>query len=110
MTLSGSLSASVDGGDVEFTYEVRNDGSEPVALQFSDSQTHDVVVREDGAEVWRFSAGQMFMQMLQSETVAPGDALSYRATWEDAPAGDYEAAAFLAANGADATAETTFSV
>jgi len=110
MSLSGSLSASVDGDDVEFSYEVRNDGDDAVELGFSDSQTHDVVVYEDGEEVWRFSAGQMFMQMLQSEAVAPGDALSYGATWEGAPGGDYDAEAFLAANDADARAGTSFSV
>lgn len=110
MALSGSLSAAVTDGTVEFTYAVTNDGDDAVDLQFSNSQTHDVVVFEDGEEVWQFSDGMMFMQMLQSESCAPGESLSYAATWEDATAGEYEARAWLAANDADAEAETTFSV
>lgn len=110
MALSGSLSATVTDGAVEFTYEVANDGDDAVDLQFSNSQTHDVAVFEDGEEVWQFSAGMMFMQMLQSESCSPGESLSYTATWEDAIPGEYEARAWLAANDADAEAETTFSV
>ena len=110
MTLSGSLSATVSGDAVEFEYAVANDGDDAVDLQFSDSQTHDVVVFEDGEEVWAFSDGQMFMQMLQSESIAPGDTLTYGATWEHATPGDYEARAWLAANDADCEAETSFSV
>jgi hypothetical protein len=110
MTLSGSLSATVTDGSVEFAYEVTNDGDDVVDLQFSDSQTHDVVVVEDGEEVWQFSDGMMFMQMLQSESCPPGESLSYAATWEDAAPGEYEARAWLAANDADAEAETSFTV
>ena len=110
MTLSGSLSATVTDGTVEFRYEVTNEGEETVELQFSNSQTHDVVVFEDGEEVWSFAAGRMFAQMLQSEAWAPGESSSYAGTWEDAPAGEYEARAWLAANDADAEAATSFSV
>lgn len=110
MTLSGSLSATVTDGSVEFTYEVTNGGDDAVDLQFSNSQTHDVVVFEDGEEVWQFSDGMMFMQMLQSESCPPGESLSYAATWENAAPGEYEARAWLAANDADAEAETSFTV
>ena len=110
MTLSGSLSVTVNEGAVEFTYEVANDGDDAVDLQFSNSQTHDVVVFEDGEEAWQFSEGMMFMQMLQSESCAPGESLSYTATWEDADPGEYEARAWLAANDVDAEAATSFSV
>jgi hypothetical protein len=68
------------------------------------------VVFEDGEEVWQFSDGMMFMQMLQSESCPPGESLSYAATWEDASPGEYEARAWLAANDADAEAETSFTV
>ncbi|NHN42685.1 hypothetical protein G9C85_13745 [Halorubellus sp. JP-L1] len=110
MTLSGSLSATVSDDAVEFEYAVANDGSEAVDLQFSDSQTHEVVVFEDGEEVWSFSDDRMFMQMLQSESIAPGDAVTYAATWEDAPAGEYEARAWLTANDVDCEAATSFTV
>jgi hypothetical protein len=110
MTLSGSLSATVTDGTVEFAYDISNDGDEAVDLQFSNSQTHDVAVFQDGEEVWQFSDGMMFMQMLQSESCPPGESLSYAATWEDAAPGEYEARAWLAANDVDAEAATSFTV
>lgn len=110
MTLAGSLSATVDDDGVQFTYEVENAGDDAVSLQFSDAQTHDVVVRQDGAEVWRFSQGRMFAQMLNSESLDAGDSLVYEARWSEPENGDYEVEAFLAANDADATATTTVSV
>jgi hypothetical protein len=114
MTLSGSLSATVTDGSVEFAYVVENVGDAVVDLQFSDSQTHEVVVFEDGEPVWSFSEDRMFMQMLQSESIAPGESVSYSATWEDAAAGDYDARAWVTANelgeGSDADADTSFSV
>jgi|AntDeeMetagen681_2_1112603.scaffolds.fasta_scaffold03595_2 hypothetical protein len=110
MTLSGSLSATVGEDAVRFTYEVENEGDDSVSLQFSDAQTHDVVVRDGDEEVWRFSGGRMFAQMLQSETVDAGDSLAYEAVWDSPSPGKYDAEAFLAANDADATATTTVSV
>lgn len=96
MSLDCSLDASMTGGAVSFAFTVENTGGDPVDLSFSSAQTHDVVVRDDGADVWRFSEGQMFAQMLGSETLGPGEAVTYEATWEDPDPGSYEAVAELA--------------
>jgi len=110
MNLSCSLEAAASSGSVQFTFAVTNDGSDPVDLNFSSAQTHDVAVLSDGAEVWRFSDGQMFAQMLQSETLAPGETVTYEAAWSDPDPGEYEAVAELATRDAGCEARATFSV
>ncbi|PSP75827.1 hypothetical protein BRC81_14210 [Halobacteriales archaeon QS_1_68_20] len=110
MVLVGSLDVAVSGDEVEFTFEVRNDGDDPVEVTFPNACTVDVAVFEDDAEVWRWSEGRMFAQMIQQETFNLGDGMTETRVWESAPAGDYEAVATLEARGQDLEAGATFSV
>lgn len=110
MSLECSLDAAPSADAVTFTYTVENTGVDPVELDFRSAQTHDVAVLDGGSEVWRWSDGRMFAQMLQRETLDPGDSETYRATWDDPQPGDYEAVAGLAARGADCEARASFSV
>lgn len=110
MTLSGSLTAVSQDGDVHFRYDVSNDGDEAIDLQFSSAQTHDVVVLDGDEEVWRYSGGRMFAQMLQSETIDAGETVSYEAEWEAPVRGEFDAVAFLAANGVDCEATARLSI
>jgi hypothetical protein len=110
MTLAGELDVSVGDDAVTFTYAVTNEGSEAVDLNFSDSQRADVVVSQDGEPVWRWSDGQMFMQMLGSETIDAGATSEHEFAWEHPAPGEYEAEAELVANEATAPASASFSV
>ncbi|WP_439026150.1 BsuPI-related putative proteinase inhibitor [Haloarchaeobius sp. DT45] len=111
MSLSGTLDATATDDGVTFTFTVENTGTGHVDLQFSDGQTHDVVVLEDeDTQVWSWAEGRMFMQMLQEETIEPGEHVTYECTWEDPEPGSYVAEAFLAASNADCEASAEFSV
>lgn len=110
MSLQCTLEAASSADAVTFTYAVENTGSAPIELDFRSAQTHDVAVVDDGSEVWRWSDGQMFAQMLSSETLDPDGSVTYEATWDDPRPGDYEAVAELAARGTDCEARATFSV
>jgi hypothetical protein len=46
-------------------------------------------------EVWRWSDGRLFTQSLQTKQLQRGDAITYEATWKDAPAGRYTVVATL---------------
>ena len=109
MPLHGTLDATVDD-DVQVTFTVTNEGDDPVDLSFSDALEADFAVRDDGEEVWRFSDGRMFAQMLGSETIDPGGTATYVAAWEDPDTGSYTAVATSAAREHDCEAETEFSV
>jgi hypothetical protein len=110
MSLNGTLDATVDG-DVTFTFVVENTGG-PVELTFRSGQRADVAVTdtESGEEVWRWSAGRMFTQVISTVELASGETLDRTVTWDDPPAGSYEAEATLEDNNGSASATATFSV
>jgi len=73
MSLEGTLeTAGGDAGDaVLFVFTVANAGDETVELEFMDACTAEFVLVADGEEVWRFTDGRAFAQVLSSDTLAP---------------------------------------
>ena len=119
MTLEGTLDADVRSTDgdsrsaaVAFAFTVTNAGSEPVELQFSDMCKAEFVVRDaDGdREVWRFTEGRMFAQMLSRDELEPEASATYTAEWERPRPGEYTATAELRAREATCEAETAVTV
>lgn len=110
MSLEGSLDATPGDGEVRFVFTVENTGDQAESMQFMDGQTFDVAVETDGEEVWRWSTGMMFAQMLQTEDLDPGETMREEVVWEEAAPGDYEARAWVTASDADCEASCSFSV
>jgi hypothetical protein len=68
---------------VRLSVTVRNRSDEPRSLTLPTSQTYDfAVVGEAGREVWRWSAGRMFAQMLTEVALAPGESKTFSETWD----------------------------
>ncbi len=78
VSLSTDRPVYVRGEDVTLTLVVRNATGAPQTLEFSSGQRYDFAIEDARAPVWRWSASQLFIQMLGEETVAPGDSLVYR--------------------------------
>ena len=115
MALEGSLDASVssDGTGSKmatFAFTVTNEGSEAVELQFSDAAKAEFIVQDEGREVWRYTEGRLFAQMLSAELLEPGESTTYNAEWEDPRPGGYTAVAELRAQEATCEARTDFAV
>ncbi len=115
MALEGTLEATVSSTDtgserVEFAFTVRNDGTDPIELQFTDGATVEVTVQEDGDEVWRYTEGRLFTQMLQTDRLEPGGEKTYRAEWHEPNPGEYTAIAHSLAQERDCEGRTRFSV
>lgn len=110
MTLTGTLTATVDDGAVTFAFRVANDGSDPVEASFSDAQRAECVVSDGDDEVWRWSDGQMFAMMMGSETFPAGESETYELVWEDPEHGEFEARAALSATDVDCEATATVTV
>mgnify|MGYP002760671807 CR=1 FL=1 len=108
--VTATLTATHDDSVVVLQLTVENDGTEPVAMQFSDTQRAEFVAADDGEEVWRWSAGQMFGQMLGSETLGPGEQTTFEGGWEDPPTGEYRVRGSLAATDVEASDEVTVEV
>ncbi|SDJ89879.1 BsuPI-related putative proteinase inhibitor [Natronorubrum texcoconense] len=115
MSLEGRLEADVSGPDgeselVTFAFTVINRGPESVDLQFSDACKAEFVVEEDGREVWRFSEGRMFAQMLSTDRLEAGAAETYEAEWTAPQPGGYIVRAELQAREQVCAARTDFAV
>lgn len=110
MTLEGTLDATVSDDDVRFTLTVSNAGSDPVDLQFSDACRADFAVLDDDRELWRFTDGRMFAQVIGEETLGPNEESTYEAAWEGADPGEYTVVGELRARNRTCEARTEFTV
>lgn len=108
VSLSADRTAYPVGTPVTLTFTVRNRGDAPLTLAFPSGQMFDLVIGppDSPAVVWRWSQGQFFTQALTSRTLAPGEALTLTATWDQrnqaglqVPTGVYAATAVLLAGG-----------
>lgn len=62
------------GATIQMKLLVRNDDSVPVRLPFRSAKQYDFWLIDDGGkEVWRWSRGKMFAQVLMERTLAPGE-------------------------------------
>lgn len=102
--LTPTLTVEPGGDGLRFVLTVRNDGDDPVELSFRTGQRADFAVESDGEQIWRYSEGRMFTQVLGSETIAPGDHRTYEATWSDPEPGEYTVTGEVTASSHDVEA------
>ncbi|MDR7417716.1 MAG: BsuPI-related putative proteinase inhibitor [Armatimonadota bacterium] len=69
------------GEPVHISLRVSNISGTPVTLT-SGGQQYDVIVRQRGALVWQWSHDKGFAQVVRSVEMAPGDARTYKASWD----------------------------
>lgn len=79
VTLSVGKDSYRTGEAIRATLQVANHTSGAVTLVFSTSQRHDLAVEtEGGHELWRWSRGRFFLQVIGKETMEPdGPPLTY---------------------------------
>ncbi|HEU4630611.1 MAG TPA: BsuPI-related putative proteinase inhibitor [Gemmatimonadaceae bacterium] len=85
-TTTHDVAASLDvvvGPTVELSLAVANVGDRRVELDFPSGQTHELVILDAaGREVWRWSAGRLFTQTVQTKLLATGESSTYAEEWE----------------------------
>lgn len=98
--LESALDVAVGGGRaVQFAFSVTNAGGGKIEVNFPSGKTHDVVVLDSlGRQVWRWSDGRIFTQLLQNRTLRGADTMEFDGRWANAPRGRYVAVAMLASN------------
>lgn len=78
-----SIEVEVGAGTVRFVLHLTNPTAQPIRLEFASSQRYDFEVQTPaGGEVWRWSADQMFGQMLSEESIAAGSSREFTVTWQ----------------------------
>jgi intracellular proteinase inhibitor BsuPI len=113
LLLKADKSTYALGEPIALTLKVANRGPRPVTLQFPTAQRYDIVVHDSqGREVWRWSAGQMFAQVLGEEILQPGSvALTYGVTLRERfAAGRYTAVGIIPAEGAPISASLDLTI
>ena len=96
---------------VTFLLEVTNKTGKMVELNFASAQTHDFAVLDArGKEIWRWSAQQMFTQVLRNEPLARGGSVTFSEEWRDARPGTYTLVASAASSNHPIEERTTFTV
>lgn len=105
----GTLPATAE--PLELVLRVRNSGPTPLRVPLTSAQTHDfAVLTADGQELWRWSAGRRFAQVLGELELAPGEEQVFRGRWEPGERaglteGSYRIAGWLAGGLARAEVE-----
>jgi hypothetical protein len=68
---------------VAFELTVTNNTDRKVELRFPNGQTHDLVVLDSiGREVWRWSEGKLYTQVVQNRVVDKHQSITFRADWK----------------------------
>jgi hypothetical protein len=82
--------------EVRLALDVANVSKKHVELVFPNGQRYDfAVVDSTGREVWRWSNGRLFTQIVQNKELPSGNAMQVSETWSDAVPGRYTAVATL---------------
>ncbi|MBN2354083.1 MAG: hypothetical protein JXD23_16040 [Spirochaetales bacterium] len=66
------------GETVSMTLQAKNVSSRPVTLNFMTSQRYDFIVSYQGKVLWQWSKDKVFLQVIGSITLKPGQSISYR--------------------------------
>jgi len=85
LTLAASVSkrAFAPGEPVGIHFTVRNAAAGALGVMFTSGQRFDVIVRRSrGDEVWRWSHDKAFIQVIQTATLLPQEALSFSVSWD----------------------------
>lgn len=80
--LASSLEVGIGTGEVRLVLHVTNATSEAMDFTFPTSQRYDFVVDDgEGREVWRWSAGRAFLQVITESRLEPGETWTMEASW-----------------------------
>ena len=95
--LGSSMNVRVVEDTVVLEIHVTNTTASPIALEFTSTQRYDFeIATVDGESLWRWSADRSFAQVMEQETLAPGESRRYTATWVGAGyEGDFSATGWL---------------
>jgi hypothetical protein len=108
--VAATMEVKVSGDSVRFILHVTNSGEVPLELTFPTSQRYDIVVQTpEGEEVWRWSEGMAFLQVISRATLAPGETWDMEAVWDPAGrSGEFVAAGVVTARDRELRQTATF--
>jgi hypothetical protein len=95
-TVDAALAVTADARGARFDLAVFNTADRRVEVNFPDGRTRDFTVyAADGREVWRWSRGRMFTQVMQNKPIGARDSTHYAEAWKAPAPGRYTVVAEL---------------
>lgn len=95
-TVDADLAVWSDGTEARFALAVVNTADRRVEVNFPDGRTRDFAVYDAaGREVWRWSRGRLFTQVMQNRLLGARDSAVYAEAWEAPAPGRYTVVAEL---------------
>lgn len=101
------------GESISMSLRVFNTTDQEITFSFRDARRYDFTIEdEEGQEVWRWSNGRMFAQVLGEETLGPGRVeVLYSETYTGTlKAGEYKVTGILVASGRTISASITITI
>ena len=95
--LGSSMNVRVMEDTVVLEIHVTNMAASPIVLEFTSTQRYDFEVSTpEGEALWRWSAARSFAQVMEQETLQPGETRRYMETWVgDGRDGDFVATGWV---------------
>ena len=114
VTLATGKLSYMPGEAIDWRYTLYNGNDQPLALTFTSSQVYDLIVRQGGKVLARWSTGLMFADVMSTRTVMMGETMDLNGSWqlpEKLAAGTYELEFVLTSTTTEPTgAKTQFAV
>ena len=94
--IGATLRVEHAGPEVRFALTLVNGADHRVEIRFPDGRTREFTVYDEiGREVWRWSAGRLFTQMIQNRLLGAGDSTTIAERWTPSAPGRYRVVAVL---------------
>jgi hypothetical protein len=114
VTLTTGKLSYVPGEAIDWRYTLYNGNDHPLDLTFTSSQTYDLILRQDGRMIARWSTGKMFADIVTTRTVMMGETMELNGSWQvptELALGTYELEFVLTSTTTEPTgAKTQFTV
>jgi hypothetical protein len=110
VTLATGKLSYVSGEAIDWRYTLYNGNDQPLVLTFMTSQVYDLILRQGGKVIARWSTGQMFADIVTTRTVMMGETMKLNGSWqlpEKLALGTYELEFVLTSTTTEPTGATT---
>ena len=114
VTLATGKLSYMPGEAIDWRYTLYNGNDQPLALTFTSSQVYDLIVRQGGKVISRWSTGLMFADVMSTRTVMMGETMELKGSWQlpkELAPGTYDLEFVLTSTTTESTgAKTQFAV
>ena len=114
VTLTMGKLSYMPGDAIDWRYTLYNGNDHPLELTFTSSQVYDLILRQGGRVIGRWSTGRMFADVMSTRTVMMGETMELKGSWQlpkELALGTYELEFVLTSTTTEPTgAKTQFAV